>query len=982
MSTRPAPWHATPELDVAAALDAGPDGLTSADAHERLSRFGPNRLPEAAGPSAARLLLDQVRTPLMWALLASGALALALGELEDGLVVLAVVILNALIGFAQEYRAGRAIAALAELVAEPARVRRDGAWIEIPAEQVVPGDLLEVAQGDRVAADVRLLDAAALRAQESALTGESEPVDKDVAPVAADAPLAERRCLLYAGTVVAAGSGRGVTVATGTATELGHISNLLEAVKPLETPLTRELDRFGRVITGAIAAAAVLLGVVAAVRGFPLADAALAGVSLAVAAVPEGLPAVVTIALAVGVRRMAGREAIIRHLPAVETLGSTTVVASDKTGTLTQNRMRVEAVWTLSGDDRELRLAGVLCNDAQPGDGRAFGDPTETALLDAAGLDVQTARAAHPRLATLPFDAALKLMATLHPGVLYVKGAPEAVLPRCRDTAGAAAEIDRQTALGRRVLVFAAQDGATAIDLDGGLRLIGLQAMADPPRPGVQEAIAACHAAGVHVSMITGDHPRTARAIGTAIGLPGGAGGDRGGAGGARRASSSGRAGVYARVAPEHKLRLVQALQARGEVVAVTGDGVNDAPALRQADIGVAMGRSGTAAAKEAADMVLADDDFSTLRAAIEEGRRVYDNLVKALAFVLPTSVGQALIIAIAVLAFPADGGAPVLPVEPVQILWINLIVAIALALPLAFEAPEPDLMRRPPRDRSAALLDRPLLVRTLVVSVTLTAVALGLFVLARHADLPVAQAQTTAVTGAVLLQALYLLACRSLTRPNRELGHWSNPSVYAGIATVLGLQALFVFAPFMQSIFGSAALGARELAWAAVGSTLVLPVTWIEERWRGRPRSGPPLGNGLSGARRGAGPVLLWPAGLRAHVDDAWSADDLRIASASLRRPTASLTASPVGDDSRQDREALSAYAGERAGRRRGANAALRYTRDPMADVLTDQQHRAHDGIGSTHEPRPGLGRSLSSWHGGRSRSRARALRARGHTA
>ncbi len=358
MSTRPAPWHATPELDVAAALDAGPDGLTSTDAHERLSHFGPNRLPEAAGPSAARLLLDQVRTPLMWALLASGGLALALGELEDGLVVLAVVILNALIGFAQEYRAGRAIAALAELVAEPARVRRDGAWIEIPAEQVVPGDLLEVAQGDRVAADVRLLDAAALRAQESALTGESEPVDKDAAPVAADAPLAERRCLLYAGTVVAAGSGRGVAVATGTATELGHISDLLEAVKPLETPLTRELDRFGRVITGAIAAAAVLLGVVAAVRGFPLADATLAGVSLAVAAVPEGLPAVVTIALAVGVRRMAGREAIIRHLPAVETLGSTTVVASDKTGTLTQNRMRVEAVWTPSGDDRELRRAG------------------------------------------------------------------------------------------------------------------------------------------------------------------------------------------------------------------------------------------------------------------------------------------------------------------------------------------------------------------------------------------------------------------------------------------------------------------------------------------------------------------------------------------------------------------------------------------------------------------------------------------------
>jgi magnesium-transporting ATPase (P-type) len=345
--------------------------------------------------------------------------------------------------------------------------------------------------------------------------------------------------------------------------------------------------------------------------------------------------------------------------------------------------------------------------------------------------------------------------------------------------------------------------------------LLGLQAMVDPPRPGVEEAIAACHAAGIGVQMVTGDHPRTAEAIGAAIGID--------------------RDSIHARVEPEDKLRLVQALQARGEVVAVTGDGVNDAPALRQADIGVAMGRGGTAAAKEAADMVLADDDFSTLRAAIEEGRRVYDNLVKALAFVLPTSVGQALIIAVAVLAFPAAGGSPVLPVEPVQILWINLIVAVALALPLAFEAPEPDLMARPPRDRSVPLLDRPLLIRTLAVSVTLTAVALGLFELARASDLPIAEAQTTAVTGAVLLQALYLITCRSLTRPNRELGHWSNPAVYAGIGAVLALQALFVFAPFMQTVFGSAALGVRELAWAAAAALLVLPVTWVEERWRVR---------------------------------------------------------------------------------------------------------------------------------------------------
>jgi len=836
----PAPWHATPEAEVVAALGASPDGLTRAEAESRLTRFGPNRLPEAKRASAARLLFDQVRTPLMWALLASGGLALALGELEDGLVVLAVVVINALIGFAQEFRAGRAIAALAEMVAEPARVRRDGTWVEISAESVVPGDLIEVAQGDRVAADLRLLEVAALRAQEAALTGESEPVDKAVGVVDAAAPLAERRSVLYAGTVIAAGGGRGVAVATGRDTELGRISTLLESVQPLETPLTRDLARFGRVITGAIGIAAVALAGVAAVRGFTLSDAVLAGISLAVAAVPEGLPAVVTISLAVAVRRMARRHAIIRHLPAVETLGATTVVASDKTGTLTQNRMRVEALWTPSGDHNELLLAGALCNDAQPAEGGTLGDPTETALLDSAergGIDVGAARTAYPRLDALPFDAVRKLMATTHDGpdgaVLYAKGAPEAILALCRPVATDIDDlVERQTALGRRVLVLAARDGERSAAHLGKLRLIGLQAMVDPPRPGVGEAIAACHTAGVRVMMLTGDHPRTAQAVGAAIGL-----GDRPAVTGAQLEGVTqddlARADVYARVAPEHKLRLVQALQARGEVVAVTGDGVNDAPALQQADIGVAMGRGGTAAAKEAADMVLADDDFSTLRAAVEEGRRVYDNLVKALTFVLPTSVGQALIIAVAVLAFPTDAGIPVLPVEPVQILWINLIVAVALALPLAFEAPEPDLMHRPPRDRAAPLLDRPLLVRTLVVAITLCAVALGLFGLARHEHLSMARAQTTAVTGAVLLQALYLLTCRSLTRSNRELGRWNNPSVYVGIAGVLALQALFVFAPFMHSVFGSASLGVRELVWAAVAAAAILPVTWLEERWR-----------------------------------------------------------------------------------------------------------------------------------------------------
>ncbi len=799
-------WHASSRTDTLARLRTSREGLSAEEASARLARDGLNRLPASAGPSAARLLADQVRTPLIGALVLAAALALALGEIEDGVVVLAVVVLNALIGFAQEYQAGRAIAALAELVAEPARVRRDGAWVEVPAEQVVPGDVLDVAPGDRVAADLRLLEAAALRAEEAALTGESEPVAKRVEPVPADAPLAERSSLLYAGTVVAAGSGRGVAVATGAGTELGRISTLLGEVEPLQTPLTRDLDRFARTITGAIAVAAVVLAVVAVVRGFAVADAAMAGISLAVAAVPEGLPAVVTIALAVAVRRMARRRAIVRHLPAVETLGAATVVASDKTGTLTRNHMRVEALWAPDGDTAELRLAAVLCNDAHPG----VGDPTEIALLEAAGLDVAAARTAHPRRAEVPFDAAHKLMSTLHGSTAYVKGAPEAVLPRCRDAAGAAAEVERQAALGRRVLVLAARDGADSAEPLGDLRLLGVAALVDPPREGAREAIAACHAAGVRVKMVTGDHPRTAAAIGASLGLA--------------------PEDVHARVAPEDKLALVRDLQAAGEVVAVTGDGVNDAPALRQADIGVAMGRGGTAAAKEAADMVLADDDISTLRAAIEEGRRAYDNLVKALAFVLPTSIGQALIVVVATLFFAAGE----LPVTPVQILWINLIVAVALALPLALEAPEPDVMSRPPRAPGTPLLDRALLVRTLLVSATLTAVALGLFSLARDRGLSLAAAQTTAVTGAVVLQAYYLLACRSLTRPNRELGRWSNPSVYVGIAVVLALQALFVYAPFMQAVFGSEAIGARQLAWAVVAAVVILPVSGAEERWRG----------------------------------------------------------------------------------------------------------------------------------------------------
>jgi calcium-translocating P-type ATPase len=843
------------------ALDTTAEGLSSEEARSRLVRYGSNRLPVTKGPSAFALLAEQVTSPLIYALVASAAVAFAFGEVDDGMVVLAVVILNSLIGFGQEYRAGRAIAALSTLIAEPARVRRDGEWVELPAEELVPGDMVGVTEGERITADVRLLETQGLRTEEAALTGESTPVDKRPAAVAASTPLAERRNLLHAGTLVAAGTGQGIAVATGPSTELGRISSLLEKADVLETPLTHELDRVGRAITVAIGVVAALLGVAAAVRGFSFSDAALAGISLAVAAVPEGLPAVITIALAIGVQRMARRRAIIRHLPAVETLGSTTVVASDKTGTLTQNRLSVESIWTPSGDPSELHLAAVLCNDAVPGGeaGAAHGDPTELALLLAAeqsGVDVAGERDARPRLGSIPFDADRKFMATLHrnPGggsMLYVKGAPEVLLPRCRDAQAARVpqEVDRLAEAGQRVLLFAARDNPPADKLDdavGELRLLGLQGLIDPPRPEAFEAVEACRRAGVRVLMVTGDHPRTAVAVARTLGIS-----EDGALTGPEIEQldedslrpAARRVSVYARAAPKDKLKLVCALQADGEVVAVTGDGVNDAPALRQSALGVAMGRTGTATAKESADMVLADDNFATLRAAIEEGRRVYDNLVKALAFVLPTSVGQALIVAVAVLAFPLRAGEPQLPVEPVQILWINLIVAVALALPLALEAPEPDLMERPPWRPGTALLDRPLLVRTVAVAVTLTLVALGVFQLVHDRELAdgvgdqlaLARAQTAAVTGAVLFQALYLLTCRSLTRPNREIGWWSNPAVYAGMFVVLVLQAAFVTLPPMNDLFGSARPDLQALALAVGGSMLVFPVTWVEERWRVR---------------------------------------------------------------------------------------------------------------------------------------------------
>jgi calcium-translocating P-type ATPase len=810
----------------------------------------------------AAILARQLANPLIAVLLASGTIALALGDALDSAVVFGVIAVNTLIGFVQERRAGRAIEALDAMVPDAATVLRDGAPDRVPAAAVVPGDVLELAAGDRVAADARILRARRLEADESPLTGESLPVAKSAAAVDPAAPVAERSSMVHAGTLVASGRATALVVATGARTQLGHVAGLV-ARRATTTPLTRRLDVFARRLSLAIVGLAVAIAGVALARGYGALDATLAAMALAVAAIPEGLPAIVSIALAVGVRRMAGRRAVVRRLPAVETLGGTTVICTDKTGTLTWNELRVTALWQPGDgvrrapgpDAPELLRAGCLCNDA--GD-VAPADPTDAALLHAAvdaGLEPERERAERPRIDSIPFDGARKFMLTLHadcPGVpvAYMKGAPERVLERCGSQPAAERELADLAGQGMRVLALARSRPAAGTRsaeaaLAGPWELLGLVAMDDPPRADAIAAVARCRDAGIGVTMITGDHLATARAVGRRFGLggPGLSGAELDGMERAETAAAARAGAVFARVTPEHKLRLVEALQDAGEIVAMTGDGVNDAPALRRADIGVAMGASGTAAARQASDIVLTDDDFASIAAAVEEGRHVYDNIQKAIAFVLPTNVGEALVILIAVLVFPFRGGEPLLPVQPTQILWVNLIATVTLALPLALEAREPGLMRRRPRTPAEPLLTPLLVTRTLIVALAMTAAALIVFALARADALgaglagAVAQerGQTAAVTAIVLFQAVYLLECRSLVRSLFASRAGGNPWVWAGIAAVVALQCAFVYAPPLQELFGSRPLDAAGWALAALAAASAIPVVELDKRLRAR---------------------------------------------------------------------------------------------------------------------------------------------------
>ena len=864
-------WHHMDGDEAARLLETSAlSGLEQQEAEDRLARFGENVITGKRAKSALERFLLQFHQPLIYMLIVSGCITAYLQEWVDSSVIFGVVLVNAILGYVQEAKAVRALDALASNMSREATVLRSGRAARIPALQVVPGDIVLLRSGDKVPADLRLLSLRELRIDESALTGESLPVDKLAGSLPEDSVLAERRNMAYAGTLVTFGQGAGAVMATGNGTEIGRISQLIDHAEDLDTPLTQKISRFSQVLLVSILALAGVSFVIGLLRSEPLNDIFMAAVALAVGAIPEGLPASVTIILALGVARMAGRKAIIRKLPAVETLGGTTVICSDKTGTLTENQMTVQELmaggrlYAVSGlgyapegavrpvdDDHtpnaaldQLLLGGLLCNDAaiRSKDGRhtVTGDPTEGALVVSAlkhGLDQDRETARFPRVDELPFESEFRYMATLHQHgegrVAYAKGAVEKVLECCTEAllpSGEVVELDHDAVLqaqhamasrGLRVLALARKDlGADAtLVRDGvcvGMVFVGLQGMIDPPREEARQAIAACLQAGVKVKMITGDHAVTAEAIGHRLGLSSGecvegrdcpvlTGREIAGLSDQELAERVERTAVFARVSPEQKLRLVTALQRNGEVCAMTGDGVNDAPALKQADIGVAMGVTGTDVAKEAADMILTDDNFATIEAAVEEGRGVFDNLVKCIAWTLPTNAGEGLVILGAVLFGIA------LPILPVQILWINMTTAGCLGMTLAFEPTEPGIMDRPPRRPDRPLLDRPVLIRIILVSVLLTICAFGLFWWELAVGGSVDKARTMAVNVFVIMEAFYLLNSRSFHRSPLQLGLMTNKWVLAGCAAMLVLQGLFTYAPFMHDLFASVPLGITD---------------------------------------------------------------------------------------------------------------------------------------------------------------------------
>jgi magnesium-transporting ATPase (P-type) len=879
-------WHSLDEAAVLAALEAGPGGLTGAEAARRLARYGPNALPEGKRASLLAVFGRQFASPLIYLLVAAAAIAVAIGERGDAVVIGAILLVNAVIGTFQEGRAERSMRALMKLTALRTRALRDGEERDLAAGDVVPGDVLLLAAGDAVPADARILEASRVEAVEAVLTGESQPAPKRAEPAPEDAVLGDRSCMLHAGTHLSSGRARAVTVATGLGTELGKIAALTRATETPPTPLERRVAQLGRIlVVGALGVFALVL-VAGLVRGLPLVEIFMVAVSQLVSVVPEGLPVAMTVGLAAGMQRMAARRAIVRRLAAVESLGSTTVICSDKTGTLTRGentavalhasgrRLSVEGVGyapqgrILDGgtavgavEDPALRAlleAAALCNDAAllppaPDEPRwrALGDPTEAALLSLAskgGIHPEALRAALPRVGELPFDAGARLMVTVHGGPAprtVVKGAPEAVLPLCVDArtgAGASAlddaaravvlaASDAMAAEALRVLAFAEAQPLPLDDrgfevLEGRLTLLGLVGQLDPPRPEAAAAVARCRSAGIRPIMVTGDHRATGLAVARTLGIADEGSRSLDGVELERldeRAldATIGRVSVFARVAPSQKLRIVEALQRGGHVVAMTGDGVNDAPALVRADVGVAMGRTGTEVAKEAAAIVVTDDDFATIVEAVAEGRVVYRNVRKALLLLLSTGLAEVLFLLLALfLGYP-------LPFLAVQILWNNVVTEGTITVNLGMEPAEGDEMEHPPIRPTAHLLGDGLLGRLALMSATITAITFGYFAVGLALGFPFERVRTGTFTVLAFCEWFNLLNCRSERRSAFRNPLRRNPWLLGGLALSIALQLAVVYWPPLARAFHTVPLPPIDFVVVVTSASLVL---WIEE--------------------------------------------------------------------------------------------------------------------------------------------------------
>ena len=885
-------WHQLDTHEVVQLLDTHCEqGLSKAEATRRQKQYGPNCVSAKAGTPAWKRFLLQFHQPLVYILLAAAGTTAVLQEWVDSGVIFGVVLINAVIGFIQESKAEKAIDSLSRMILTEATVMRDGRRQRIPSVELVPGDVILLQSGDRVPADLRLFEVNNLQIDESALTGESLPVTKHADPLDHDVVLADRKNQAYAGTLVTYGTASGLVWAIGDKTETGRIAWLIAEATDISTPLTQKIAAFSKLLLWIILALAVVTFLVGVTRGEPPVDMFMAAVALAVGAIPEGLPAAVTIVLAIGVSRMVKRKAIIRKLPAVETLGSTTVICSDKTGTLTENQMTVQQVYAggqlfdLTGGGYEPRgelhhegakteplnhpalmeclRAGVLCNDSQltieDGHHHMQGDPTEAALLVAgakAGLTHADTQDAFPRLGMIPFESEHMYRATLHGHdqgrTIYKVGAVEKLLPRCTDALNASgettpfnpeeihAQVAAMAAKGLRVLALARRHTQpdhhqlTHAHVSEGLTFLGLQGMIDPPRPEAVSAVANCLRAGIRVKMITGDHAITARAIAERIGIADEAGdGVRSVTGQDLEKVSdtdlpdlAHQTEVFARVAPEQKLRLVRALQSRGHVVAMTGDGVNDAPALKQADIGIAMGIAGTDVAKGAADMILIDDNFATIEAAVEEGRGVFDNLRKFIVWTLPTNLGEGCIILVAILL------GLTLPILPVQLLWINMATAVFLGLMLVFEPNEKDLMDRPPRDPARPLLTFPLIMRTGLISLFIIGGSFWLFFHEMNvAGETISEARTAVVNVIVMVELAYLFSCRSLNHSLLHIGLFTNRLALLGASCMIAAQLLFTYAPVMNHLFHTTPLAPQ--AWLRIIAVAILSFLAIEfEKW------------------------------------------------------------------------------------------------------------------------------------------------------